>query len=190
MVEQGNRSRRKGVATVISAQQTGNRISVAGAVVLRYGLVVVIAWIGALKFTASEAARIQQYVSHSPFLSWTGGMFDPGALSAAFGTVELASAVLIALRPLLPRWSAVGSLLAAGLFVTTLSFLFTTPGIGDQAAGGLPALSPTGQFLLKDIVLLGASLWTLGESLTAAPRRDDASRMAIAAAQDGTETVR
>jgi hypothetical protein len=45
-------SRRKGVATVISAQQAGNRISVAGAVVLRYGLVVVIAWIGALKFTA------------------------------------------------------------------------------------------------------------------------------------------
>jgi uncharacterized membrane protein YkgB len=157
---------------VISAQQAGNRISVAGAVVLRYGLVVVIAWIGALKFTASEAARIQQYVSHSPFLSWTGELLDPNALSVVFGTVELAAAILIALRPLLPRSSAVGSLLAAGLFLTTLSFLFTTPGIGDPAAGGLPALSPTGQFLLKDIVLLGASAWTLGESLAAAQRKD------------------
>ncbi|SEO68872.1 Uncharacterized membrane protein YkgB [Amycolatopsis saalfeldensis] len=147
----------------------------AGAVVLRYGLVVVIAWIGALKFTASEAARIQQYVSHSPFLSWTSGVLDPGALSAVFGTIELAAALLIALRPLLPRSSAVGSLLAVGLFLTTLSFLFTTPGIGDPAAGGLPALSPTGQFLLKDLVLLGASLWTLGESQTAAARRGSAS---------------
>ena len=149
---------------MISAQQAGNRISAAGAVVLRYGLVVVIAWIGALKFTASEAARIQQYVSHSPFLSWTGELLDPKALSAVFGTIELAAAILIALRPLLPRASAVGSLLAAGLFLTTLSFLFTTPGIGDPDAGGLPALSPTGQFLLKDLVLLGASVWTLGEA--------------------------
>jgi uncharacterized membrane protein YkgB len=51
-----------------------------------------------------------------------------------------------------------------------VSFLFTTPGIGDVAAGGFPALSPTGQFLLKDLVLLGAAVWTLGESLTAARR--------------------
>jgi len=44
------------------------------------------------------------------------------------------------------------------LFVITLSFLFTTPGIGDTAAGGFPALSRVGEFLIKDIVLLGASI--------------------------------
>ena len=38
------------------------------------------------------------------------------------------------------------------------------------AAGGFPALSPVGQFLLKDVVLLGASMWTLGDALAA--RRD------------------
>ena len=79
--------------------------------------------------------------------------------------------ILIALRPLLPRASAVGSLLAAGLFLTTLSFLFTTPGIGDPDAGGLPALSPTGQFLLKDLVLLGVAILTAGEALGAVRSR-------------------
>jgi Protein of unknown function, DUF417 len=46
------------------------------------------------------------------------------------------------------------------LFLGTLSFLFTTPGV--TAAGGFPVKSVLpGQFLLKDPVLLGASVWTV-----------------------------
>jgi uncharacterized membrane protein YkgB len=53
------------------------------------------------------------------------------------------------------------------LFLGTLSFLFTTPGV--TAASGFPVLSvQPGQFLLKDLVLVSASLWTLGDSLGAA----------------------
>ena len=56
------------------------------------------------------------------------------------------------------------------LFLSTLSFLFTTPGV--TAAGGFPVLSVLpGQFLLKDLVLVGAALWTLGDSLGAARPR-------------------
>jgi uncharacterized membrane protein YkgB len=50
------------------------------------------------------------------------------------------------------------------LFATTLSMVFTTP--GGEPTLGFPALSAMpGQFLLKDIVLLEASVWSLGESL-------------------------
>jgi reactive chlorine resistance protein C len=143
-------------------------VSLAGRLVLRYGLVVVIAWIGALKYTNSEAVRIQQYITHSPFMSWMADVLNVRALSDVLGAVEIITALLIALGPWLPRPSAVGSALACLLFLTTLSFLFTTPGVGDPTAGGFPALSPLGQFLLKDLVLLGASLWTLGESIAAA----------------------
>jgi reactive chlorine resistance protein C len=45
--------------------------------------------------------------------------------------------------------------------------LFTTPGIGDASAGGFPALSPGGQFVIKDLVLLGAAVGSLGESVLA-----------------------
>lgn len=52
------------------------------------------------------------------------------------------------------------------LFVGTLSFLFTTPGVVAWPAAGLPVLSALpGQFLLKDLVLIGVALWTLGDSL-------------------------
>ncbi|MFI5610956.1 DUF417 family protein [Amycolatopsis sp. NPDC051903] len=141
------------------------RATAIGGAVVRYGLVVVVAWIGALKFTTSEAVRIQQYVSHSPFLGWTDHVLAPQPLAAVFGVVEVAAAVLVAAGPWLPRISAAGSVVAILLFLSTISFFFTTPGIGDPAAGGFPALSPVGQFLLKDVVLLGASIWTLGDSL-------------------------
>ncbi|PRC51977.1 hypothetical protein C6A85_61275, partial [Mycobacterium sp. ITM-2017-0098] len=41
----------------------------ASAALARYGLVVVIAWIGALKFTEYEANGIAPLVSESPFMS-------------------------------------------------------------------------------------------------------------------------
>ena len=58
-----------------------------------------------------------------------------------------------------------GNALAIGMFLTTLSFLLTTPGVWEESAGGFPALSVApGQFLIKDLVLLGASIWSFGEA--------------------------
>lgn len=140
----------------------------------RYGLVVVIAWIGALKFTAYEAQGIQPLVANSPFMSWLYDIFSVQTFSVLLGFFELAVAALIALRPWWPKASAVGSLLAVGLFAATISFLFTTPGIGEAAGGGFPALSMTGQFLIKDVALLGLAAWTLSEALSASETRRDA----------------
>ena len=57
------------------------------------------------------------------------------------------------------------------MFLTTLSFLVTTPGVWEAGAGGFPALSgKPGQFLIKDLALLGISLWTFGEALKAGER--------------------
>ena len=48
--------------------------------------------------------------------------------------------LMIAARPLSARVSAVGSAVAALLFLGTVSFLFTTPG-WEGSLGGFPALS-------------------------------------------------
>ena len=85
----------------------------------------------------------------------------------------MAATTLQAVKPWLPRISAVGSVVAVGLFTATLSFLFTTPGVGEASAGGFPVLSSTGQFLIKDAALLGISLWTLADSLVAARRQTE-----------------
>ena len=148
-------------------QSADHIITAVGTAVVRYGLVVVIAWIGLMKFTGSEAMRIQQFISHSPFMSWLNGILSIRAQSDVIGTIEILAAVLIVLNVVSPRLGAVGGALGTLLFVITLSFLFTTPGVFVASEGGFPALSLDGGFLMKDIALLGISVWTLADSLRA-----------------------
>ena len=150
-----------------------SRAEAAGRGLVRYGLVIVVGWIGLMKFTAYEAEGISRYVTNSPLMSWVYEFMSHRGFSAVLGVVELTIALLIAARPFSPRASAVGSALAVGMFLSTLSFLVTTPGVWASEAGGFPALSGApGQLLIKDLALLGISLWSLGESWQACERRD------------------
>src|SRR6516165_7973691 len=124
-----------------------------------------------MKFTAYEAEAIRPFVANSPLMSWVYGFMSVRDFSAMLGVVEVAIAILIAARPFSPRASALGSALAVGTFLTTLSFIVTTPGVWEPSAGGFPALSgKPGQFLLKDLALLGIALWSLGEAWHAGER--------------------
>jgi uncharacterized membrane protein YkgB len=137
----------------------------AGQLISRYGLVVVLAWIGFGKYVKMESRTL---IEHSPLMSWIYDVAGTGVVARGLATMEIVAALLIALRPVWPRASAVGSALAVVLFLGTLSFLFTTPGVISTHAAGLPVLSAVpGQFLLKDLVLIGVALWTLGDSLAA-----------------------
>jgi reactive chlorine resistance protein C len=163
--------------TIFSNRSLNDRVlsvstvdAVAG-VLGRYGLVVVIGWIGALKFANFEAHQIQPLVAHSPFMGWLYDFLPVYTFSALLGVFEVAAAILLAIKPLAPRLSIAGSVIAIVLFVSTVSFLFTTPGVGEPAGGGFPAISLTGEFLLKDIPLLGLSFWTLADSIRTAQRR-------------------
>ena len=83
------------------------------------------------------------------------------------GSIEITVAVLIGLRPLFPKASFIGSLGAVTTFLLTVSFLLSTPG-AVHLKYGFPLLGDAGQFLIKDLVLLGASLWTAAEAYGAA----------------------
>lgn len=134
--------------------------------VSRYGLVIVLAWIGVGKYVKMEARVL---IQHSPLMSWVYDVFSVTFVARALGTTEIVAALLIALRPWWPRVSAVGGALAVVLFLGTLGFLLTTPGVIATHSHGIPVLSALpGQFLLKDLVLLGVALWTLGDSLRSA----------------------
>jgi len=139
-------------------------LEAAGRHTVRYGLVLVLVWIGGMKFTAYEAEGISGFVSNSPLMSWAYSVFSLQGFSALLGVTEIGTALLIAARPLSARAALIGSALAAGMFLTTLSFLLTTPGVWEASAGGFPALSVIpGQFLVKDFVLFGASMWLFAD---------------------------
>jgi uncharacterized membrane protein YkgB len=94
-------------------------------------------------------------------LSWIYQVASVQGGSSIIGCVEIVTAVLIGSRRWLPRAAALGSLLAVGTFLITLSFLGTTPNQSPDAQG----------FLMKDFFLLGAAVWSTGEALQVPAKR-------------------
>lgn len=130
-----------------------------------FALAVIYFWFGGMKFTHYEAAGLVPLVSNSPFLGWIYRVFSVDMFSSLLGMVEISIGVLIAGRLLSPKLSLVGAALSVGLFFTTLSLMFSTPGVIEPSLG-FPAISVApGQFLLKDLGLLTASIFVAGHSL-------------------------
>jgi len=143
-------------AEATSLEKVGMHVS-------RYGLALTLLLIGALKFTADEAHGIQPLVASSPLMSWLYRIFSLQAVSNLIGAIEIVVGLLIALRPFSARLSFIGSIGAVITFLLTVSFLFSTPG-AFHFSHGFPVLGDAGQFLIKDLVLLGASIWTAAEA--------------------------
>jgi uncharacterized membrane protein YkgB len=160
---------------------------------VRLGLIVVLFWIGGLKFTDYEADGIVPLVANSPLMSFfyhyptpeyrqymnKEGEVIPAhqqwnksngtyTFSHGLGIVIVLIGVLIASYPILPQVSAVGSFLLILMSLTTLSFLVTTPEAWVPALGasthGFPYLSGAGRLIVKDAIMLGAAVVTLGDS--------------------------
>lgn len=147
------------------------RMASAAPLIARYGLVVVLVWFGAMKFTYYESHGVSPFVAYSPFLSWVYHIMSISAFGRVLGTAEIVTAALLALKPWYPRASVIGGVLATAFFLGTLSFMVSTPGIGEPTAGGFPVLSANGEFLMKDIALVGLALWLLADSIHATQQR-------------------
>src|SRR5690554_6383173 len=99
-------------------------------------------------------------------MSWLDALFGVPGASKVNGIVELSTEVAMAAGALLPMATAVGSAMSCAAYVITLSFFLSTPGVAELTSGGFPAISaPIGQFLLKDLVLIAASLYLLRGSI-------------------------
>jgi uncharacterized membrane protein YkgB len=142
----------------------------AGILTIRYGLVINLLEIGRIKFEDYEVENIRPLVTSYPPFSWLITKLGEKKVAKLIGVTEIVLGSLIGAKPVAPRASALGSLAAVGMFATTLSFLATTPGAWQETRGE-PKLSLTGQFLVKDVVLLGACLLTAADALRAAERR-------------------
>lgn len=137
---------------------------------LYVSLAIIYAWFGGMKFTDYEAQGLVPLVENSPLLGWFYALLSVRGFSSFLGVVELSIALLIALRLVSPIFSAAGGILSAGLFVTTLSLMLSTPGVIVPELG-VPAISVApGQFLLKDVGLLAVSFWVFVDSLKALVR--------------------
>jgi reactive chlorine resistance protein C len=195
------RGKTSGSITIFCTMANAGHI---GMVVLRTGLVIVLLWIGGLKFADYEADSIVPFVSNSPALEFLYSHNAPeyrhhmnkeGELIAenrawhqenrtyivshALGLTIIALGLAIALHSPFPEIAAVGSCLLIGMCFVTLSFLVTTPEVWVPALGdsahGFPYLSGAGRLVIKDCIMLGAAMVTMSDSAKAYLRRISSS---------------
>ena len=128
------------------------------------GVVLPLLLIGGLKFTQPEIDGLKPLIGGTPWLAWMYPLFGEAWSSYLLGVVEIATAMLLIASPWSPRAGVAGGALGAVTFLVTSSLLLALP-VWDPSFGGFPALSGMGQFLIKDIALLGIAVVVLGESL-------------------------
>ncbi len=165
----------------------------AGIHLSRLGLVIVLLWIGGLKAFRYEAVGIVPFVANSPTMNFfykysapeykkhmnKEGEYKPENIawhkenntylfSYGLGAVIVLIGLLIALYPVFPGISAIGSFLCFGMSLVTLSFLITTPETWVPALGdtnhGFPYLSGAGRLVIKDAIMMGASVVTMAQA--------------------------
>ena len=141
-----------------------------GRIGLYVSLAIIYAWFGGMKFTDYEAQGLVPLVENSPLLGWFYALLSVRGFSNFLGLVELSIGLLIVLRFVSPIFSAAGGLLSTGLFATTVSLMISTPGVIVPELGPPAITVAPGQFLLKDVGLLAASLWVFVDSLKAVVR--------------------
>lgn len=128
------------------------------------GVVLPLLLIGGLKFTAVEIEGLKPLIGGTPWLAWMYPVFGEAGASYFLGVFEIVTALLLIASPWSARAAVAGGALAAITFLVTCSIMIALP-IWEPKAGGFPALGFLGQFLIKDVALLGVSLVVLGEGL-------------------------
>ncbi|MBU9843906.1 DUF417 family protein [Rahnella ecdela] len=139
----------------IFAFQCRERLYRAAVVSQWLGQLLVLIWIGCMKFTAVEAVGISHLMKSSPLFSWLYNFCTVQQASIVIGLTELGTAALILFWPWHQNIARLGFLAAICTYLLTNTFLFSLP--AWQSDFGFPFIGRTGQFLIKDeLLLLGA----------------------------------
>ncbi|WP_394205718.1 DUF417 family protein [Shewanella waksmanii] len=118
------------------------------------GVVLVMTWIGLMKFTQVEADGIESLMRSNLFFSWIYDYFSVLHGSYFIGVIELIAVLAMMMAKVSSRLYYLGLAMAGLTFIATQSFIFTLPAYSLD--NGLALLTGSGQFIIKDIVLLAS----------------------------------
>ena len=132
---------------------------------VRASMVIMFFFFGYQKWFEYEAQTLIPFISNGPLISWMYPVFGIRGASWFLGVSEWTFGSLI----LLGYWSKrLGILGAAGsvvTFVMTVTIIPFMPNGWVESAGGFPAMIGNVAFLMKDVVLLAASVYLLKQDV-------------------------
>lgn len=135
-----------------------------GYYILLFGTVIILLWLGIFKFTPTEAKAIRPLIENHPFSFWMYNIFSVQTVSNIVGVSELFMAALLIATLKFGKLKMYAGVGLCVIFLTTLSYLFTTPNTWRIIDG----IAITDFFILKDIMYLG-----FGVTLLLSPKENN-----------------
>jgi len=133
--------------------------------VIRASMVLIFLFFGYQKWFEYEAQALVPYISNGPLIFWMYPVFGVRGACFFLGVSEWIFGALLFLGFWNKTAGVLGGLGGIGSFVSTTTILPFIPGGWAASAGGFPAMSETGAFLMKDFVLLAVSFYLLKQDL-------------------------
>ncbi|MBD1367190.1 DUF417 family protein [Mucilaginibacter sp. ZT4R22] len=120
----------------------------------------ILIWIGIFKFTPTEAAAIMPLVQHSFLMNWMYKIGSTQGVSNFIGLFEIVTGTLLIASFWNKKAGLIAGYLTVIIFLTTLSFLLTTPGVW-KIVDGVPVSE---FFIVKDLAFLAAGFMVIGKN--------------------------
>jgi uncharacterized membrane protein YkgB len=146
---------------------------------VRASMVVIFLFFGYQKWFEYEAQVLIPYISNGPLLSWMYPVFGIRGASWFLGVSEWLICALLFLGFWNKQLGILGALGSSATFIATVTIIPFMPDGWAASAGGFPAMTGNIAFLMKDLVLLAASIYLLKQDVT---RVITARRVEVAAA--------
>src|SRR5258706_2329595 len=132
---------------------------------LRASMVIIFLFFGYQKWFEYEAKVPIPYISNGPLIFWLYPVFGIRGASWFLGVAEWSFGVLLFLGFWNKRIGVLGALRSVATFAGTVSIIPFMPDGWAASAGGFPAMSGNIPFLMKDVVLLAASIYLLRQDI-------------------------
>jgi uncharacterized membrane protein YkgB len=131
---------------------------------VRASMVLVFVLFGYQKWWEYEAQTLVPFIRNGPMTSWMYPVFGLHGAIWFLGVSEWLTAAFLIWGSWNPRAGILGAALSVATFVTTVTIIPFMPD-GWDAVAGFPAMKGNVAFLMKDFVLLAASVYLLKQDV-------------------------
>jgi uncharacterized membrane protein YkgB len=133
---------------------------------VRASMVVIFLFFGYQKWFEYEAQVLIPFISNGPLIFWLYPLFGIRGATWFLGASEWSFCALLFLGFWNKELGILGALGSAFAFIGTITIIPFMPDGWAESAGGFPAMTGNIPFLMKDLVLLAASIYLLKQDVT------------------------
>jgi uncharacterized membrane protein YkgB len=148
---------------------------------VRASMVIIYFFFGYQKWFDYEAQGLIPFFTHGPLIFWMYPVFGVKGASYFLGVSEWLFGALLLAGFWNKKLGILGALGSVATFVTTITIIPFMPDGWAPSAGGFPAMVGNVAFLMKDVVLLAASVYLLRQDVLRVSQSAKASSPAVAA---------